>query len=150
MLPAKIFAALAFAFAVLAALAHLNRFPGVDLYVHGAYWVLGPKLVLLFGLVSSLNFAVLYYAGERFFQARWNRALSILHVCLFLSFAIGLSVAFAISTHVANGAGSEGEIRWSVACLLLGLLGLVVSFAVLAVNLAVTVTRIVRTRFGRP
>ena len=148
--PAKLFAALAFAFAVLAGLAHLSPFPGLDLYVHGLNWVLGPELVLLFCVATSLNFAVLYYAGERFFQARWNRALGILHVCLFLSFAIGLSVAFAISTHFATGAGSEVEIYWTVVPLLVGLCGLVTSFVVFAINLALTITHIVRARFGSP
>src|SRR5882762_5404035 len=148
--PAKLFAALAFAFAMLAGLAHLRPFPGVDLYIHGVYWVLGPKLVLLFCTATSLNFAVLYYAGERIFQARWNRALSILHVCLFLLFAIGLSVAFAISTHFATGAGSEVEIYWTVVPLLVGLCGLVTGFVVFAINLALTVTHIVRARFGSP
>jgi hypothetical protein len=148
--PAKLFAALALVFAVLVGLAHLRPFPGVDLYIHGLNWVLGPKLVLLFCVATSLNFAVLYYAAERFFQARWNRALSILHVCLFLLFAIGLSVAFAISTHVATGAGSEVEIYWSVVLLLVGLCGLVTGFVVFAINLALTVTHIVRARFGSP
>jgi len=150
MLPAKLFAALAFAFAVLAGLAHLSPIPGLDLYVHGVYWVVGPRPVLLFCVAASLNFAVLYYAGEKFFQARWNRALSILHVCLFLSFAIGLPVAFAISTHAANPAGSEAEIGWSVVPLVIGFLGLVSSFGVFAINLALTFTRIVRSRFGSP
>jgi heme/copper-type cytochrome/quinol oxidase subunit 1 len=148
--PAKLFAELAFAFAVLAGLTYLIPFPGLDLYVHGVYWVVGPRLVLLFCVAASLNFAVLYYAGERFFRARWNRALSILHVCLFLSFAIGLSVAFAISTHFATGAGSEVEIYWTVVPLLIGLFGLVTSFAVFVINLALTVTHIVRAGFGSP
>src|SRR6267154_6539511 len=116
--PAKLFAALASVFAVLVGLAHLRPFPGVDLYINGVYWVLGPKLVLLFCTATSLNFAALYYAGERIFQARWNRALSILHVCLFMLFAVGLSVSFAISTHFATGAGSEVEIYWTVVPLL--------------------------------
>ena len=150
MLPAKLFAALAFAFAVLAGLTYLTPFPGLDLYLHGVYRVVGPRLVLLFCVAASLNFAVLYYAAERFFQARWNRALSILHVCLFLLFAITLSVAFAISTHVATGAGSEVEIYWSVVLLLVGLCGLVTGFVVFAINLALTVTHIVRARFGSP
>lgn len=150
MLPAKLFTALAFAFALLVAFAHLGRFPGVDLYVHGVSWVLGPKLVLLFCVATSLNFAVLYYAGERIFQARWNRALSILHVCLFMLFAIGLSVSFAISTHTSNRAGSEAEIGWSVLPLLFGFLCLLSSFGIFAISLALTVTHIVRTRFGSP
>jgi hypothetical protein len=110
--------------------------------------VLGPKLVLLFCAATSLNFAVLYYAGERIFQARWNRALSILHVCLFMLFAVGLSVSFAISTHATNGSGSEVEMYWSVVLLLVGFSGLVTGFVVFAINLALTVTHIVRARFG--
>jgi len=147
--PAKLFAALASVFAVLVGLAHLRPFPGVDLYINGVYWVLGPKLVLLFCTATSLNFAALYYAGERIFQARWNRALSILHVCLFMLFAVGLSVSFAISTNATNGSGSDGEMRWSIVCLLLGILSLVACLAVFAVNLLVTVTQIVRSHFGR-
>lgn len=150
MLPAKLFTALAFAFALLLGLSHRSRFPGADLDIHGVYWVLGPRLVLLFCLVASMNFAVLYYAAERIFRARWNRALSILHVCLFLAFAIGLSVAFAISTQVANGAGADVEVQWSVVLLLLGLFGLVTGFVVFAINLGLTVAHIVRARFGRP
>ncbi len=149
MLPAKLFAAVAIVFSVLTGLAYLKPFPAVDLYVHGTYWVLGPVLVLLFCAVASANFAVLYYAGDRFFHARWNRALSLLHVFLFLCFAIGISIVFAVSTRAANGGESGAALRWIIAPWLLGLSGLFASFAVFAVNLTMTVVQLVRARLAR-
>jgi heme/copper-type cytochrome/quinol oxidase subunit 1 len=149
MLPSKLFTALAIVFAVFAGLAYLNPFPSVDLSVRGAYWVLGPELVLLFCMVTSANFAVLYCAGDRFFHVRWNRGLSLLHVFLFLCFAIGFSIVFAISTRAANDRESGDAIRWMMVPRLLGIFGLVASFAVFAVNLALTVVHLLRARFAR-
>jgi hypothetical protein len=148
MLPAKLFTALAIIFAVLAGFAYVNPLPSVDLFLHGIYLVLGPELVLLFCIVTSANFAILYYAGERIFHARWNRALSLLHVCLFLCFAISLPIVFAVSTRAANGGGSEA-IRWILVPWLLGIFGLVASFVVFAINLALAVVQLLRMRLAR-
>jgi hypothetical protein len=149
MLPAKLFTALVVIFAVFAGLAYLNPFPSLDLYVHGIYCVLRPGLVLLFCMVTSANFAILYYAGDRFFHARWNRTLSLLHVCLFLCFAISLPIVLAVSTRAANGGGSGEAIRWMIVPWLTGIFGLVASFVVFAINLALVVVQVVRTRLAR-
>ena len=149
MLAAKLYIALTFAFAVLAGLAYVNPFPSLDLYVHGVYWALGPRLVLLFCMVTSANFAILYYAGERIFHVRWNRGLSLLHVCLFLCFAISLPMVFAVSMRATNGGESSQAIRWIILPWLVGIFGLFASFAVFAINLALVVVQVVRTRFAR-
>jgi len=151
MFPAKLFSVLAVVFAILAGLARLRPLPGVgvDVPVHSTYFVLGPVLVLLFCAVTSLNFAVLYYAAARFFHARWNRTLSIFHFSLFACFGISLSVVFAVSTRVANGPDiGEATLRWLFIPLFLGILSLMVCFVVFAVNLALVVVQLVRTRFA--
>jgi hypothetical protein len=149
MLPAKLFMALAIMFAALAGFAWLIPFPLVDVHVRGAYWVLGPDLVLLFCMVASGNFAVLYYAGDRFFHAPWKRTLSLLHVVLFLCFAISFSIVFALSTRAANGGESGAAVGWIVVPWLLGIFSFAASFAVFAVNLTLTVVHLMRTRFAR-
>jgi len=149
MLPAKLFTSLAIVFAVLAGFAYLNPFQSVDTHVHGTYWVSGPGLVLLFCMVASANFAVLYYAGYRFFHAPWKRGLSLLHVVLFLCFAISFSIVFALSTRAANGGEAGAASGWIIVPWLLGMSSIVASFAVFAINLTLTVVHIVRTRFAR-
>ncbi len=148
MLPAKLFAVLAIAFSICAGLAWLNPLPSVDIYVHDKYFVFGPILVLLFCAVTSVNFAVLYYTAARFFHARWNRTLSVLHFSLFVCFGISFSVVFAMSTRVANGPDMGEALRWLVIPWFLGILSLVVCFIVFGVNLTLTVVQFVRARFA--
>jgi heme/copper-type cytochrome/quinol oxidase subunit 1 len=148
MLPAKLFAVLAIVFSICAGLAWLNPLPSVDIHVHATYFVFGPILVLLFCAVTSVNFAVLYYAAARFFHARWNRTLSVLHFSLFVCFGISFSVVFAVSTRVANGPDVGEALRWLVIPWLLGILSLVVCFVVFGVNLTLTVVQLVRARFA--
>jgi heme/copper-type cytochrome/quinol oxidase subunit 1 len=146
MLPAKLFAALAAIFAVLAGLARMLPPPGIDLYVHATYFVLAPMLVLLFCVVSCATFAVLYYAGDRSFHVRWNRALTLLHFVLFLYFAVSFSLLFAASTRAANGGVSEGPAGWIIVSGFLGMFSLMVSFVVFAINLTVAAVQLVRAR----
>jgi len=147
-LPAKLFAALAVVFAILAGLARLRPLPGVDVAVHSTYFVIGPILVLLLSLVTSANFAVLYYSGERVFRARWNRKLTFLHFGLFVCFAISLLIVSALSTR--EGAGAPGEsMRWLIIPLLLGIFSLIASLAVFGINLTLTVVQLIRARFAR-
>jgi heme/copper-type cytochrome/quinol oxidase subunit 1 len=140
MLPAKLFAVLAVIFAILAGLVRL-RPPlfGVDVAVHSTYFVLEPILVLLFCAVTSANFAVLYYAAVRFFHARWNPMLSVLHFSLLVYFGVSLSVVFAVSTHGANGPDVGETLRWLVIPWFLVILSLVACLAVFGVNLTLVV-----------
>ena len=149
MLPAKLFAAFAVVFAILSGFAHLNPFPGLDLYIHGTYWALGPGLVLLFCMVTSANFSILYYAGERIFHARWNRPLSLLHVVLFLCFALNLPIVFGASTRAANGGEAGRALSWIILPWLAGIFGLFTSFLVFAINLALVMVQVIRVRFAR-
>jgi heme/copper-type cytochrome/quinol oxidase subunit 1 len=148
MLPAKLFVVLAIVFSVCTGLAWLNPFLALDIYLHETYFVFGPKLVLLFCAVASLNFAVLYYAAARFFHARWNHALSVLHFTLFVCFGISLSIVFAMSRRVANGPDVGEALRWLVIPWFLGILSLLLSFVVFGVSLTLTVVQILRARFA--
>ncbi len=148
MLPAKLFAVFAFVFAILAGLARLRPLTGVYVAVHSTYFGLGPVLVLLFCVVASANFAVLYYAAARVFHVRWNRTLSILHFSLSVCFGISLSVVFAVSTRFANGPDVGEALRWLVIPWSLGILSLVACLVVFGVNLALVVVQIVRARFA--
>ena len=146
MLPAKLFAALASIFAILAGLARVSPFPGMDLYLHSKYFVLGPTFMLMFCVVSSANFAVLYYTGERIFNVRWNRALTLVHFVLFLYFAVSFSLLFAVSTRAANGGPYQESMDWIVIAGFLGIFSLIVSFVVFAINLTTAVVQLLRAR----
>ena len=146
MLSAKLFAALAIIFLTCAGLAWLSPMPAVDISVHDKYFAFGPRLVFLFCAVTSVNFAVLYYAAARFFRARWNRTLSVLHFSLFICFGFSLAIVFAMSARVANE--PEEALRWLVIPWSLGILSLVTCFALFGVNLIMVVVQIVRARFA--
>jgi hypothetical protein len=148
MLPAKFFAALATVFSICVAFAWLNPSPTLALntYIRGTYVVFGPVLVLLFCAAASFNFAVLYYAAVRFFRARWNRTLSVLHICFFACSAISFSVVFAMSARLANGLDRAESLRWLVIPWLIGILSLVICFVMFGVNLVLTVVQLVRAR----
>jgi hypothetical protein len=148
MLPAKLFALFAVLFALCAGLARLGAFPAVDVGIHDRFFSVGPVLVLLYCAITSINFALLYYAAIRFLHARWNRAMSILHGALFLCFAISFSVLFALSARAGNGGPSGEEMRWVFVPFLLGIFSLAASFVVFAVNLTLTVVHLVRARFA--
>ncbi len=149
MLQTKLFGVLAIVFSICAGLAWLNPLPSLDVGLHATYFVLGPVLVLLFCATTSLNFAVLYYAGARFFHARWNRTLSVLHFSLFVCFGISFSVVFAVSVRIANGPEVGEALRWLVVPWFLGVLSLVACFVAFGVNLIFVVVQILRTRFVR-
>jgi hypothetical protein len=146
--PAKLFAGLAVGFLICAGLAWLNPFPAADVYLHDTYIVFGAAFVLLFCAVASLNFAVLYYAATRFFHARWNLTLSVLHVSLFVCFGVSLSVVFAVSRSIGNSPDAGQALRWLAIPWFLGILSLFASFLVFGVNLTLTVVQIVRARFA--
>jgi len=144
MLPAKLFAAFAIVSSACAGLAWLSSLPSVDTYVHDKYFVGEPVFVLLFCAVASVNFAMLYYAAARFFHARWNRTLSILHFSLFVCFGLSFAVVFAVSTRPGIGEA----LRWFVIPWFLGILSLVSCFVLFGINLAMVVVQILRARFA--
>jgi hypothetical protein len=149
MLAAKLFAALALVFAIIEGLARVGAFPAVSVPLQSTYYVFGPELVLLLTLVTSANFAVLYYSGERIFRGHWNRRLTFLHFGLFVCFAISLLIASALSAREGVGVTRDESMRWLVVCMLLGILSLVASLAVFGINLTLTVVQLVRARFAR-
>jgi heme/copper-type cytochrome/quinol oxidase subunit 1 len=148
MLPAKLFAALALVFAAFAGVARLYPIASLDVGVHSTYFVVGPMLVVLFCLVTSANFAVLYYAGHRFVHARWNRALSLLHFSLFLCFAISLFLLLALFRRATNGNQPAEEMSWVVIPFLITIFSFAASFLIFAVNLTTTVVQLVRAHLA--
>lgn len=148
MLPAKLFVWLSVVFAVCTGIAWLK--PGMfvmNIHVHDIYFLFSSMLVLLYCAVTSLNFAVLYYAAERFFHARWNRTLSVLHFCFFLCFGISFFVLFAASESTANGNATR-EIYWIFVPWLLGMFSFAVGFLLFAINLVLTVTKLLLERIA--
>ncbi len=148
MLSAKLFAVLAIVFSTCTGLAWLNPLPSVDIGVRAKYFAVGPVLVLLFCAVTSVNFAVLYYAGARFFRARWNRTLSVLHFLLFVCFGFSFAVVFVMSTRVANGSETGEALRWLVIPFFLGIFSLGASFVLFGLNLTMVIIQIARARFA--
>lgn len=149
MLPAKLFAVAAGIFLLCAGLGTLipSR-AGIDIYVHDTYFVSDPMLIFLFCAFMGLNFAVLYYAAVRFYQAHWNRVLSFLHFALFLCFGVSFSVVFVLTAIVRNGAEIAKAVIWLVIPLILGTLSLLLCFATFTVNLTLTVVQVLRARFA--
>ncbi len=148
MLSAKLFAVLSIVFLICAGLARLNPLASVDIAIHDRYFAVGPKLVFMFCTVTSVNFAVLYYAAARFFHARWNRTLSVLHFLLFVCFGSSFAVVFATSARAANDPGAGEALRWLAIPWFLGILSLVICFVLFGVNLAIVVIQILRARFA--
>jgi len=149
MLPAKLFAVLAIVFLICAGLVWLMPpSTSLDIPAHATYFVFGPALVLLFCALTSANFAVLYYAALRFFHARWNRTLSVLHFSLFVCSGISLAAVFVVSTRGAKGPDVGEALRWLAIPSSLGILSLVACLVVFGVNLLAVVVQIVRARFA--
>ena len=148
MLPAKLFAGLTVVYSVFVGLARLTSSAPLDVYVHSVYFVLGPMLVPLFCALTSLNFAVLYYAAVRIFQARWNGPLSLLHFVSSVFVALSLSVAFLASAHAFTGPEAGEALRWRILPLFFGILSYVAGFVLFAVNLALVAVQVVRARFA--
>jgi hypothetical protein len=148
MLPAKLFAGLALAFSICAGFAKLFSPPSMDIGVRGEYFSFGPFLVPLFCAVTCANFAVLYYAAARIFQARWNRTLSTLHFSLSVCFGVSGTLFYLMSTRVENHPNGEAGLLWLFALLLVGILSFVASYVVFGINLILVSVQVVRARFA--
>ncbi|HKN75411.1 MAG TPA: hypothetical protein VJW94_09550 [Candidatus Acidoferrum sp.] len=155
MLPAKLFAGLALAFSIFTGLAWVFVSPSADVTAphlatgRGAFFAFEPVLVPLFCAVTSLNFAVLYYAGGRILHAQWNRTLSLLHFALSVCGAASGSIVFPMAAHYGNGSNAgETALRWVFIPLLLGILSFVASYVIFAISLMSVVIQVVRARFA--
>jgi hypothetical protein len=145
MLLAKSFAALGVALAVAAATS-AARLLALDVQVRGTYLLFSPSLVLWFCSLTSVNFAILYYAAEKFVPTRWSRTLGILHFGLFSSFVI---VFTALATAVRFWDSSHPEsLRWLVIPWLLGILSFLLGLVLFFVNLVLTLIRTSRARLA--
>jgi len=145
MLPAKLFAGLALAFSICAGLAWLFVLPAADISVHDRFFVFRPALVPVFCAVTSLNFAVLYYAAVRIFRGHWNRRLSLVHFSLAICSGVSGSLVSPGLTHAGN---STNVILGSFIFLLLGILSFLAAMVVFLVNLMLVTAQIVRARFA--
>jgi hypothetical protein len=151
--PAKLFSGLALAFSICAGLALLFSSPDINgphlAFGRGVYFALGPALVPLFGAVASLNFAVLYYAAVRIFDAQWNRTLTFLHFALSVCFGVCGSLIYPMAAHYGNGAHAGGaSVRWVFLPLLLGILSFIASYVIFGISLVSIAVQIVRARFA--
>src|SRR5712692_11699935 len=122
MLLAKSFAALGVALAVAAATS-AARLSALDVQVRGTYLLFSPNLVLWFCSLTSVNFAILYWAAEKFAPSRWSRALGTTHFVLFSLFTV-LFTALAIGVALRDSAHPEA-LRWIVIPWFLGILSFV-------------------------
>jgi hypothetical protein len=145
MLLAKSFGALGVVLAVAAATGAARLLP-LDTQVHGTYFSFSPSLVLWYCSLTSVNFAVLYYAAEKFVPTRWSRTLGTLHFVLYFLFVILLTV-LAIAVRFWNSSHPEA-LRWIVIPWLIGILSFLLGLVLLFVNLVLTVIRTARARFA--
>jgi heme/copper-type cytochrome/quinol oxidase subunit 1 len=143
MLLAKLFVVLGI---VAAAAASVVRLPNLDVHVHETYVAFFPNLVLWFCSLTSVNFAILYYAAEKFAPTRWSRALGFAHFVLFSLFTV-LFTVLAIGAGRWDSAHSEA-FGWIVIPWFLGVFSFLLGFILFAVNLVLTIIRSTRARFA--
>jgi heme/copper-type cytochrome/quinol oxidase subunit 1 len=145
MLLAKSFAALGVVLAVAAAIGAARLLPW-DAVVHGTYFVLSPSLVFWFCSLTSVTFAILYWAAEKFVPTRWSRTLGALHFLLFSSFAI-LFTVLAVAMRFGESSHPE-SLSWIVIPWLLGILSFLLGLLLFFVNLVLTLIRTARARLA--
>src|SRR6202171_4275934 len=145
MLLAKSFGALG---VVLAVAASTGAAPllAMDVQVHGTYLVFSPRLVLWFCSLTSVNFAILYWAAEKFVPTRWSRTLGTLHFVLFSSFAI-LFTVLAVAMRFRDSSHPE-SLSWIAILWLLGILSFLLGLFLFLVNLVLTLIRTARARLA--
>jgi heme/copper-type cytochrome/quinol oxidase subunit 1 len=144
MLPAKLFAVLAVVFAVCVRISRARALPALDIYLHDTYVVLPAWHSFWFGSVLCTGFAALYYATTRYLNAGWNRMLGVLHFSLVV-LAAALFFMAAGSTHLLDNGMSQRAIHRVFLPGFLGILSLLFSWVIFAVNLVWTAVRAVRT-----
>ncbi len=105
MLLAKLFGVLGVVLAV-AATSGAARLLHLDIHLHETYFAFSPNLVLWFCSLTSINFAILYYAAEKFAPTRWSRALGFAHFVLFSLFTV-LFIVLAIGAGRWDSAHAE-------------------------------------------
>jgi len=115
----------------------------LGIHLHETYFF-SPNLVLWFCSLTSINFAILYYAAEKFAPNHWSRALGHAHFVLFSLFTLLLAV-LAIGVGRWDSAHPEA-LRWIVIPWLLGILSFLFGLVLFFVNLALTLIRTARAR----
>ena len=145
MLLAKSFGALGVVLAVAAATGAARLLPW-DAVVHGTYFVLSPSLVFWFCSLTSVTFAILYWAAEKFVPTRWNRTLGILHFVLYFLFVI-LFTVLAVAVRFWESSHPE-SLSWIVIPWLLGILSFLLGLVLFFVNLVLTLIRTARARLA--
>src|SRR6266850_1719314 len=88
----KLFGTLGVVLAILAATGVVRLLPW-DVGVHGMYFAFSPSLVFWFCSLTSVNFAILYWAAEKFTPTHWSRALGTGHFVLFSLFTVLFTVS---------------------------------------------------------
>ena len=116
----------------------------LDIHVHETYFAFSPNLVLWFCSLTSINFAILYWAADKFAPARWSRALGFAHFVLFSLFTV-LFTVLAIGVGRGDSAHAEA-MRWVVIPWFLGILSFVLGLVLFFVNLTLTLIRTARAR----
>ena len=145
MLLAKSFGVLGVVLAVVAATG-AARLLAWDVVVHGTYFVLSPRLVFWFCSLTSVNFAILYWAAEKFVPTRWSRTLGAVHFVLFSSFAI-LFTVLAVAMRFRDSSHPE-SLSWIAILWLLGILSFLLGLFLFLVNLVLTLIRTARARLA--
>ena len=116
----------------------------LDVHVREAYFAFSPNLVLWFCSLTSINFAILYWAADRFAPKLWSRALGFAHFVLFSLFVV-LFIVLAIGVGRGDSAHPEA-MRWIVIPWFLGVFGFVLGLVLFFVNLTLTLIRTARAR----
>jgi hypothetical protein len=145
MLLAKSFGALGVVLAVAATVGVARQLP-LAIQVRETYFAFSPSLVLWFCSLTSVNFAILYYAAEKFVPTRWSRTLGALHFVLFFSFAI-LFTVFAVAVRFLESSHPE-SLRWIVIPWSLGIVSFLLGLVLFFVNLVLTLIRTARARLA--
>jgi hypothetical protein len=143
MLLAKLFVVLGLVAAAAASSVHP---PNLYASVHETFFAFSPNLVLWFCSLTSVNFAILYYAAQKFAPTRWNRALGFEHFVLFSLFMV-LFTVLAIGAVRWDSAHPEA-FHWIVVPWFLGIFSFLLGLILFAVNLVLTIIRSTRARIA--
>src|SRR6266404_2207983 len=145
MLLSKLFGVLGVVLAAAAA-SGAARLLHLDIQLHETYFAFSPNLVLWFCSLTSVNFAILYWAAEKFVPTRWSRTLGTLHFVLFSSFAI-LFTVLTVAMRFRESPHPE-SLSWIVIPWLLGILSFLLGLLLFFLNLVLTLIRTARARLA--
>lgn len=147
MLSAKLFATLAIlqlGFALLETKSHQS----IDVYFHATYFVISPIQLQILLALTSVCFALIYFAAFRWLAHSLNNSLGLTHFVLAAIGFVLLSMSLSAlgSATPANGLATvAAPSPWKLLAIAIGVLSFLLGCATLAVNFVWTAITLFRS-----